>query len=798
MKYLILLTLTLLISASTIAQNKYTISGHVLDNSSGEKLLGASIYIDTLLQGTTANLYGFYSLTVPEGKYMVRFSYIGFQTLYKEIDLTKNVRMDIDLDVASSALEVVTITAKARDGNIKGIEMSTTDLTIETIKRIPALFGEVDVIKSIQLLPGVQTVGEGNSGFYVRGGGVDQNLILLDEAPVYNASHLMGFFSVFNPDAIKDVQLYKGGIPAQYGGKLSSVLDIRMKDGNKKKFHGSGGIGNISSRLTLEGPIVKNKGSFIVSGRRSYADIFLKLAPDTNLRKSQLYFYDLNIKANYDLDSNNRLFLSGYFGEDNFNFAGAFGLKWGNATGTLRWNHVYGQKLFSNVSVVYSKFNYKLGIQDPVISFDWISNIEDVSVKVDYNYYLNPNNSIKFGFQISDHHFNLGRIESDPSSTIQFGFNPGKVRAIEPALYVSNEQRFGTRFSAIYGLRYSMFSNIGVHDTLEIYSYGSDYAVSDTSYYKKGEVYNTYAGWAGLEPRLGLKYELTDESSVKASYNRTRQYVHLASNSTASSPLDIWFPSSKNVKPQLADQVAVGYFRNIRNDMFETSAEVYYKKMQNSIDFKDHAYIFLNKLLEGEMRFGESYSYGLELLVRKQVGKFQGWISYTLSRTEKKIDDINFGIAYPTKYDKRHDLAIVASYKTDKRWMFAANWVFGTGSAVTMPTGRLVYGNEIGPIYSSRNGARLPAYHRLDFSGTLAGKKTKDKVIKDKETGEKTTVTIDKKIAGEWVFSIYNVYARSNPYSIIFTADENQPNTVKTEKVYLFSIIPAFTYNFKF
>ncbi|MCH7536153.1 MAG: carboxypeptidase-like regulatory domain-containing protein, partial [Bacteroidetes bacterium] len=448
MKHFAPLCIALLFSIVSNAQDKYTISGHISDNTSGEKLLGATIYIDTLGQGTVTNLYGFYSLTIPEGNYKIRYSFIGFQAIEKEIKLKQDLRMDINLDVSSKTLKEIVVRAEAEDRNVNSTEMSTIDLDIETIKAIPALLGEVDVIKSIQLLPGVQTVGEGTSGFYVRGGGVDQNLILLDEAPVYNASHLFGFFSVFNPDAILDVQLYKGGIPAQYGGKLSSVLDIRMKEGNNRKYHASGGVGLISSRLTIEGPIVKNKGSFIVSGRRSYADIFLPLAPDTNLRKSKLFFYDLNIKANYSLDSNNRLFLSGYFGRDVFSFAGLFGLEWGNKTGTLRWNHVYGNKLFSNVSLIYSKFNYRLGFSDDVIDFNWVSNIEDYSIKVDYTYYPNPKNTLRFGIQVSDHHFNLGKIFStDPNSEINFQFDPGKVRALEPAIYISNKQKFTKKFS---------------------------------------------------------------------------------------------------------------------------------------------------------------------------------------------------------------------------------------------------------------------------------------------------------------------------------------------------------------
>lgn len=774
MRHFLALLLGLVFASSAHAQDKATISGSVTDEETGEELLGATIYVKELGTGTTTNLYGFYSLTIPKGKYTLVYSYIGFADQEHVVDLQENMKKNLELRVAGETLKEFEVQAESKNSNVESVEMSMVKMKIENIKKIPALMGEVDVIKAIQFLPGVATVGEGNSGFYVRGGAVDQNLVLLDEAPVYNASHLMGFFSVFNSDAIKDIQLYKGGIPSRYGGRLSSVLDIRMKEGSTKKFSGTGGIGTISSRLTLEAPIVKNKGSFVVSGRRTYADQFLRFSRDTALRQSKLFFWDLNMKANYKLNDNNRLFLSSYFGRDVLGGDNVFQIRWGNATSTLRWNHVYNDRLFSNVTLIYSQFNYFLGEPTGAEAFSWTSDITDYTGKIDYNYFLNPENTIRFGLSTTYHKFNPGFVRGEGTETIFNQLQLPKVNALEHAIYLSNEHKITPRFTALYGLRYSMFQNIG---PATVYGFDDQYNVTDTTTYQRGDIYQTYGGF---EPRLGMKYTLTEFSSVKLSYNRMRQYVQLASNTTSSSPLDIWFPSSPNVEPQIADQIAVGYFHNIKDNKYEASVELYYKDMQNSIDFKNHAQLLLNPQLEGELRFGDARAYGMELLVRKNEGKLTGFVSYTLARTERNIPEI-YSDWYPTKYDKTHDLAIVASYEINKRWDVSANWVFATGSAVTMPSGRFTYAGVVVPVYTERNGARLPNYHRLDFAATLKGK--------EKE---------GRKWSGDWVFSVYNAYYRKNPYSINFRQDEDNPGETYAEMTYLFGIIPAVTYNFRF
>lgn len=771
----IIFGLFLILNLGVFAQEKFTISGNLNDASNGEGLIGASIKVADQAKGTITNVYGFYSLTLPKGQYKIVYSYLGYQTVTKDVNLDKNIKFNIELKEKSTTINEVVITGEASNKNVESLDMSKDELNIEQIKGIPALMGEVDVIKAIQLLPGVQTIGEGGSGFFVRGGAADQNLILLDEANVYNASHLMGFFSVFNPDAVKNVELYKGGIPAQYGGRLASVLDIRMKDGNMKKFSGQGGIGTISSRLTLTAPIKKDKGAIMLSGRRTYADLFLPLANNPDLDGTKLYFYDANVKGNYSLNDNNRLFLSGYFGRDVLSINNQFNMDWGNATGTLRWNHVFNDKLFLNSTAVFSSYNYELGTPttDDDFNFTWKSRINDYYLKEDFNYYLDPKNTVKFGLQSAFHQISPGTI-SFKNEGIENEIVTPTTNSLEHAIYVSNEQQFNNRFSAIYGLRYSLFQNIG---TATVYGYDENYEVKDTTTYAKGDIYQTYGG---LEPRLGLKYTLDETSSVKASYNRTRQYIQLASNSTSSSPLDVWFSSSPNVKPQYADQVALGYFKNIKNNMIETSAEVYYKKMYNTIDFKDHAQLIFNQGLEGELRIGEAHSYGLELMAKKTKGKWTGWLSYTFSRVFKDIELINEGNPYPAKYDQPHNISFVTSYEFSKRFMLSLNWVYNTGRAVSMPTGKFVYQGQTIPIYSAKNSERLPAYHRMDISATLKSKNYDTKKFK-----------------GEWVFSIYNLYNRANAYSLNFVENKDTGAT-EAQMLYLFKVIPSITYNFKF
>ncbi len=755
--------------------SKNTISGHIKDGRTGEMLIGATVYVKEAQTGTSSNLYGFYSLSLIPGSYTLTFSYIGYQPKEQSINLTTDLNLAIELVVAEETLDEVVIMGVRQDKNVKSAEMSVVKMESKTIRQIPALFGETDVIRALQLMPGVKAVAEGSTGFSVRGGSSDQNLVLLDEATVYNAGHLLGFFSVFNNDAVKDVTLYKGDIPAAYGGRLSSLLDVRMKEGNSKKFSGTGGIGLIASRLTLEGPIVNENTSFILSGRRTYADIFIPLFGNADLNGSKLYFYDLNAKINHIFDEKNRVFISAYMGKDVFKNEFA-GMKLGNGTFTARWNHLFSQKLFSNFTLLKSTYQYMLGTPEgEANSFEWKSRLDDYSAKADFTFFLNPENTVKFGVSSTYHAFDPGRAKGIGDTTFFDEYVLPKNYGLESGIYLSNEQKIGSLVTLKYGLRFSMFQNIG---SSTVYNFDENYETIDSTIYPKSDFYNTYFG---LEPRLGITYLLTENSSIKASYSHTVQYLQLAQNSTAGTPLDIWFQASPNVKPQLSDQGAVGYFRNFLNNNIEASVEGYYKYMRNSIDFKDHAQLLLNKELEGELRFGESWSYGLEFMVRLVKGPITGWVSYTLSKAERQVKEINNGSPYPAPYDKPNDVAIVFNYDINKRLTIGANWVYSTGSPVTFPTGRAIIGNKIVPIYSDRNQYRMPAYHRLDISATLRGK--------DRH---------EKKFYGEWNFSVYNAYARKNAWAINFVQDSEYQYQTYAEKTYLFSIIPSITYNFHF
>ena len=704
---------------------RYTVSGYITEGGSGEALIGAAVIIDGSGKGTVSNLYGFYSLSLPPGFYQLNFSYVGYDKQEMAIKLDQDTRINLELTEGHTTLEEVTVTAEGKKANIRKPEMGVSKLPIKSIRRIPTLMGEVDIIKAIQLLPGVQASSEGASGFSVRGGNPDQNLILLDEATVYNASHLMGFFSVFNNDAIKDVKLYKGDIPAEYGGRLSSLLDVRMKDGNMKKFSASGGIGTISSRLTLEGPVIKDKTSYILAGRRTYADIFLPF---------------------------------------------------GNQTYSLRWNHLFSEKLFSNFTLIHSRYDYELGTPEgDANAFLWESNMRDYSAKTDLSYYITPEHTLKFGLISTYHDFMPGSARGLGEEALFTEFTLSSNYALENGVYASAESSFGDRVNIRYGLRFSSFHNIG---RSTVYNYNSLYEAVDSTVYAKGELFHS---WGGLEPRMAISFLLDENSSFKASYSRTRQYVHLAQNSTAGTPLDIWFPSSPNVRPQISDQVGTGYFRNFLDDMLEVSIEAYYKHMDNTIDFKDHASLLLNTYMEGELRIGQARSYGMEFLVRKDQGKLTGWVSYTLSKTFRKVDLINNGKAYVAPYDKPHDFALVLNYEFSDRLWVSANWVYSTGLPVTFPTGRFEYMGSIAPVYSNRNAYRMPDYHRLDASVSLRSK--------EKE---------GKRWHSEWNLSVYNAYARKNAWAINFVQDEKNPEITYAEMTYLFSIIPALTYNFYF
>ena len=755
MRFIIFFMMLLCVCSGLDAQEKnFTVSGNIRDAGNGEDLIGVSVSENTLHRGTVTNPYGYYALSLSKGKHTLTVTYMGYRRKDIEIDLASDTRLNINLEVETKELNEVVVSAEGGNANVSKSEMSVEKLSSKTIKTVPALMGEVDVLKVIQLLPGVQSTSEGSSGFSVRGGGYDQNLILLDEAAVYNASHLMGFFSVFNNDAIKDVTLYKGDIPASFGGRLSSLLDIRTKDGNTQNYAVTGGIGLITSHLTAEGPL-GGKVSAIISFRRTYADMFLKLSNDSTQRNSSLYFYDVNAKVNYRIDDNNRLFLAGYFGRDKVGINNLAGMDFGNKTLTARWNHIFSPKLFSNFTLLASTYDYylKSEISDQ-LGQDLRTGLSDYGVKADFYYTPNHVNSIRFGYNFTYHSFHPGDGGGIGDQSIIGRVAFPKKYAMENVAYATNETNFGDKFKLKYGLRYTGFENL-----------------------ENGKVTHHQQQF---EPRLGLTYIFDDRQSVKASYSRTTQFIQLASNSTSGSPLDFWFPASEKVKPQKCDQFAVGYFRNFASNKYEFSAEVYYKNMKDVVDFKDHAQLFLNDNIEDELRFGRGYSYGLELMLRKTLGAFNGWISYTLSKSMRQVEDINQGNWYRSPYDKPQNISTLVSYDFSKKWSLSACWVYGSGTPVTYPTGRFqIEGNYV-PIYSGRNEYRYPAYHRLDLSATW----------KLSPPG--------KRFRHELNFSLYNAYGRANVWTILFRPEDNDPNSYYAEKISLFKFVPSITWNFSF
>jgi len=781
--YLILFFLSTIVNA----QEKYSINGIIKDVATGETIFGASIYFKDTSIGTITNEYGYYSLSAPNGTYSLVISYVGYNTIEEVIVLNTNSKRNYEIKESALSLDEVIISSNSdfKETNIRTPQMSTVKLSTKTIKEIPAVMGEIDIIKSIQLLPGVTNAGEGSSGFNVRGGAEDQNLVLLDEAIIYNSSHLFGFFSVFNPDAIKDIKLYKGGIPSRFGGRISSVLDIRQKDGNSKEFKVKGGIGTISSRLTFEGPTFKDKGSFLLSGRSSYAHLFLK--------KNKAKFYDLNLKTNYSFNENNRVYLSAYFGKDNFNIENSFANTYGNISANLRWNHIFSDNLFSNMSLIYSKYDYNLDINN--VGLGWVSDIKNYNIKYDFKYYANDTFKFDFGLNGIYFDFNPGLLKPLNENSGINRFKLDNKFAFESSAYISVNHKITEKLTSEYGLRYSNFQRLGKQN-ITVYQDNKPVVFNSAiGIYEEGEVVETInfakdkkiASFDNFEPRLSLAYQINEASSVKASFNRASQYLHLISNTTSATPLDIWAPSGKFLKPQLGNQYAIGYFKNIKNNEYSFELESYYKTVDNRVDYVDGADLIGQNNIETQVLLGKSRAYGLEVLLRKNTGKLTGWLSYTLSKSEQKTpggsaggNGINNGDWYRTSYDRTHDLSLTGIYKLNDKWRFGTSFIYQTGRPVTYPNGQFVYNGLSIATYSGRNENRLPAYHRFDISATLTPKKNKNR-----------------KLNGEWVFSIYNIYNRRNATSISFGQNDNTTINEAT-RTSIFGIVPSITYNFKF
>ena len=779
------------------AQEKYTLSGTVSEGSSNETLIGVTIAIPELQTGVTTNEYGFYSITLPQGTYKILVNYLGFKDVIREVELTENRKINFQMLEEAEQLQEVVVTDDAEQMDVRTPQMSVIVLSSATIKKIPVILGEADVIKSILLLPGVTNAGEGASGFNVRGGAVDQNLILLDEAIIFNSSHLFGFFSVFNPDAIKDIKLYKGGIPARYGGRVSSVLDIFQKEGNSKGFHANGGIGAVASRLLLEGPIIKDKAAFLIAGRGSYAHLFLGLSGNDNTA----YFYDLNTKLNYNINERNSIYLSGYFGRDVFSISDSFVNTYGNAVGNFRWNHLFSDKLFSNLSVIYS--NYFYGLELDFVGFDWNSGIQNFNLKYDLKHYLNDKLQVNYGINNIYYAFNPGKIEPSNAESGILEDQLIQKYANEFAAYIDVEHDISPNLSLGYGVRFSNFIRLG-QDELNVYENDNpvNYDPLTLTYSEANPIEtinpgrsSSLAKFNNIEPRVSLAYAVTNSSSLKASYTRLAQYLHLLSNTSSPTPLDVWTPSGPFIKPQLLDQYAFGFFKNIKNGDFSFESEVYYKDVQNRIDYIDGANLIANDEIEAVVLNGKARAYGLEILFRKNTGKFQGWLAYTLSRSEQRTQGralnpdagitsvetgINFGEWYHTSYDKPHDISLYGSYDLNEKWSFNTNFVYQTGQPTNYPVGQFEFQGLTVPVYGLRNVERLPDYHRLDLAATLTPRKN-----------------LGRKLKGEWVFSVYNVYNRRNAASINFrrNQDTGANEAIRTS---IFGVVPAVTYNFKF
>lgn len=779
----IFLLSALLVPIISFGQQKSTVSGYIKDKSNGEELIGVTVYVNELQTGTVTNVYGFYSLTLSPGTYHLQFSYIGFTTQVREITLTNNFELNMNLAPEVMEMEEIVVTAERDDANVTSLQMSKREINIDQVRKLPAVMGEVDIIKNVQMQPGVISAGEGTSSYFVRGGSADQNLILIDEAPIYDPSHLFGLFSVFNADVIKESELYRGGIPSRFGGRLSSILEVRTKDGNNQHVAGSGGIGSLASRLMIEGPLRKDKSSFIVSGRRSYADLFLKAAGKNNT----VSFYDINTKMNWKPDNKNRYYLAFYAGRDEFKLDQNLGFGWGNATGTFRWNHLFTDRLFSNTTFIASNFDYKLDFDDPLQGFVWKSRVQQFSINNDLTYFITPENELSFGYQVSYRRFQPGVISPNSENSIYETVRMDRQFALDHALYIDNQQKLSDKVNISYGARLSIFQNIGKAD-IAVYADPTDNVTItriDTLHYGSFENIKTYIN---VEPRFSLRYAVNDRSSIKTSYNRMVQNTHLITNGTIPVPFNTWNPSGYYLKPQIADQVALGYFRNLSDHNIELSAEAFYKELQDVTEFADNANVFFNKDLAVEFRQGKSTAYGIEFLAEKTEGKFTGFASYTLSKVTRTVPGVNQGRAYLANYDRRHVFNAAATYEFSRKWTFGATFTYSSGRPITIPSGRYEFEDYNVDMITERNAYKLAPIHRLDLSATLTPQKNKDR-----------------KWHGQWVFSLYNVYNRQNPFTLYTRTMQDEDGNIvgdgsqkEARMVYLFPVIPSVTYNFKF
>ncbi|MGB5028640.1 MAG: TonB-dependent receptor [Chitinophagaceae bacterium] len=774
----------LLFFSTVFSQNRFTINGYVKDSLSGESIIGATIAVNGQSRGVASNQYGFYSITLEEGNYTLNVSHVSYLGKSIEINLRNNQSFNFEILSRSAAIEEVVVFSKRRDGNVKNAQMGKIDLSMNQVRNIPAFLGEVDILKAIQLLPGVQSAGEGNAGFYVRGGGPDQNLIMLDDAVVYNTGHLFGFFSIFNGDAIKNVSLIKGGMPAQYGGRLSSVLDVSMKDGNINKFQTEGGIGLIASRFSIQGPLKKDKASFILSARRTYVDALAKpfIKKSSSFYGSGYYFYDVNAKVNYRFSEKDRLYLSGYFGRDVFDFNNSkrsfkTNIPWGNSTATLRWNHVFNRRLFSNTTVVYNDYNFKFSAQQENFNIGLSSGIRDFTLKSDFDYYPLPDHKLKFGGLVTYHKF-IPNVVTGRQDSIEFRpNNEGAKYAAETALYLQDDWELGEKWKINYGIRWSSFTQIGPYTK---YIRDADGNKLDSTIYKSFDPVKTYSGF---EPRITIRYAINDETSVKTAVTRNYQYIHLVTNAGTTLPTDLWVPSTYIVRPQVSWLYSAGIFKNFSDNAFETSLELYYKDMKNQVEYKE-GYTPSLADPEDEFVFGRGWSYGAEMLINKLKGRWTGWVGYTLSWTWRKFPQLNEGEKYPARYDRRHDLSVVGNFEASRKWKLGAVFVYGTGNAITLPERFYIINGVLTQEFSKLNQYRMKSYHRMDVSATYTP------IPKKK-----------RKVSSYWVFSIYNVYSRLNPYFLYFDQEGSATNgdlNIETKQVSLFPILPSVTWNFKF